>query len=358
MIALSRPPLEPGGSVDGGEHRQAEPVEAKPEQREQDRREEDQPDHGRQNAQHRDDAVGQLAPPAKRFRDALVLAGADGADGGCAHVFILGRSSKREMASTMKEMTNRMKPSASSDDSLSAAGLAFRKLQRHQRGDGVAWAEQAGGDAVRVADHEGDRHRLAERAAQPQHDAADDGDARVGNDDGAHHLPGGAADAVGGFLEHRRHRIEHVAHGGGDERNDHDRQDQRCGGDAGAEWRPLEQVAEHRNVAQRVDCPGLHVFRHDRHDDEEAPHAVDDRRNRCQQFDRGAHRTAEPGRRQLRQVKRDAEGNRHRQDQRQHGGDDGAVDRHHRAVVLLHRVPVVGGKKSKAELRECGLGRR
>ena len=64
---------------------------------------------------------------------------------------------------------------------------------------------------VRVADDEGDRHRLAQRAAQAQHHAADDADARVGQHDLGDHLPGRAAQAVGGLLQHRRHGLEHVA---------------------------------------------------------------------------------------------------------------------------------------------------
>ena len=45
---------------------------------------------------------------------------------------------------------------------------------------------------VRVADHEGDRHGLAERAAEAEHHAADDADARIGQHHVAQHLPGGA----------------------------------------------------------------------------------------------------------------------------------------------------------------------
>ncbi len=50
---------------------------------------------------------------------------------------------------------------------------------------------------VGVADDEGHRHGFAERAAKPQHDAADDADPRVGQHHVARHLPGGAAEAVG-----------------------------------------------------------------------------------------------------------------------------------------------------------------
>ncbi len=40
---------------------------------------------------------------------------------------------------------------------------------------------------------------FAERTAERQHNAADDADPGVGNDHIAHHFPGGAADAIGGF---------------------------------------------------------------------------------------------------------------------------------------------------------------
>ena len=55
--------------------------------------------------------------------------------------------------------------------------------------DRGAGREERGRDAVRVADHEGDRHGLAERAAERQHDAADHADAGVGQHDIAHTLP-------------------------------------------------------------------------------------------------------------------------------------------------------------------------
>ena len=78
-------------------------------------------------------------------------------------------------------------------------------------GDRRAGRQDRAGDAVRVADDERDRHGLAERAAEAEHDAADDADAGIGQHDVARHLPGGAAEAVGGFLQHRRHGLEHVA---------------------------------------------------------------------------------------------------------------------------------------------------
>ena len=90
---------------------------------------------------------------------------------------------------------------------------------------------------------------------------------------------------------------------------------------------PWNRTADQRQLADRVDHRRLDVLRHERHDHEEAPHAVDDRRHGGQQLDRGADRPAQPGRRQLGQEEGDAEGQRHRQDQGQHRGHDGAVDR-------------------------------
>ena len=74
------------------------------------------------------------------------------------------------------------------------------------------------GQAVGVADHEGHRHRLAERAAEAEHDRADDADAGLRQEHVAHDLPGGAADAVGALAQHRRDLVEDVARDRGDER--------------------------------------------------------------------------------------------------------------------------------------------
>ncbi len=79
------------------------------------------------------------------------------------------------------------------------------------------------------------------------------------------------------------------------------------------------------------------------------PHAVDDGGNRRQQLDRRSHWPAQPCRRQLGQVEGDAEGQRYRQDQRQHGGDQRAIDRHAGTEYLLDRIPVGAGDEADAE---------
>jgi hypothetical protein len=68
------------------------------------------------------------------------------------------------------------------------------ELVGERRGDRVAGLEQSGLDPVGVADDERHGHRLAERAAEPQHDAADHADARVRQHDVPHDLPGRRAE--------------------------------------------------------------------------------------------------------------------------------------------------------------------
>ena len=62
-----------------------------------------------------------------------------------------------------------MQPSAISALSCRSDGLV--EFVGDARGDGGARIEERGGEAVGVADHEGDRHGLAERAAEAEHDA-------------------------------------------------------------------------------------------------------------------------------------------------------------------------------------------
>ncbi len=143
-----------------------------------------------------------------------------------------------------------------------------------------------------VADHEGDGHGLAQRATQPQHEAADDADAGEGQDDVAEHFPGRAANAVGRFLQHRRHRVEHVA----------------CeievtkGSTMMARISRRGQQADAVGWAFEQDCSGREchwnasimngcmVRLQERREDEQAPDAVDDAGDAGQQFHRHADR--------------------------------------------------------------------
>ncbi len=141
-----------------------------------------------------------------------------------------------------------------------------------------SWREQRRRYLVRVADDEGHGHRFSKGASKSEHDAADDPNSGVGNDDVPDHLPGRAADSVGRFLQHRRHGVEHVARNRRDEGQNHDRQHKRGG-----------QYPDSRNGALRTkaNCTGtlaksadderLHVCLDNWPEIINAPDAVNDR---------------------------------------------------------------------------------
>ncbi len=203
---------------------------------------------------------------------------------------------------------------------------------------------------MRVADDEGHRHGLAERAAERQHDAADDADARVGDHDLADHLAGGAAEPVGRFLEHRRHGGEHVARDRRDEGQHHDRQDEAGGEHADAVGRPGEHPVESRHGTEEGDDAGLDVGLHERGEDEQAPDAVDDGRDAGEQLDGDADRLAQRLRAELAEEDGDAEpdgdGDGHGDDRRDHRAEDGSA----RPVLVGDRVPRFGPQEPEAEL--------
>src|SRR5258708_1396155 len=191
--------------------------------------------------------------------------------------------------------------------------------------------------AVRVADHEGYRHGLAERAPEPQHDAADDPDSRERQHDVAHHFPGSAADPIGGLLQHRRHGFEHLPRDRGDERQHHDGQDQARREHADAVGRSREQSRQPRNVAEYVDQERLQRLLQERREHEQAPYSVDDARDPRQHLDSDRDGTPQPQRAELGQEDRDQETDRHRDQHRQERGHDRAVDRRQRTELLRDR---------------------
>src|SRR5438874_7856617 len=150
------------------------------------------------------------------------------------------------------------------------------ELIGERRRDRRAGLQQGGMDVVRVADHEGDRHRLAEGAAEPEQNAAEYPDARIGEHHPPHHLGGRRAEREGALAQYRRHRLEHVAHDRGDERQHHDRQDEPGGQHADAERWAFEQQADSRDHAQRVDQRRLDMFLDEGGEHEQTPDAVND----------------------------------------------------------------------------------
>ena len=236
--------------------------------------------------------------------------------------------------------------------------VALGEFGSDRRRDRGARREDRGLDLERIADDEGHRHGLAERAAERQHDAADHADPGVGDDDVADDFPGGAADAIGGFLQYRRHRLEDVDRDRGDEGQHHDRQDQRGVEQAEIGRRTGEDRAQHGNAVEHADHERLERVGQERPQHEEAPHAVDDRGNAGEQFDRKPDRTAQPDRADLGEENRNAEADGNGDHHRDHGGDQRAVDRAERAQHrrIGRRRPALRPQEGGAVFTDGGPG--
>ena len=117
-----------------------------------------------------------------------------------------------------------------------------------------------------------------------------------------------------------RHLQEHLAADRGDGRQDHDREHDRGDARSSACRRPMP-VVEERDEAEVVVEP-LHQPDAARHQELQAPQAVDDRGHRGEQVDDVAQRRGHPPRRVVRDEQRDAVPDRHREDHREDGGDE------------------------------------
>src|SRR6185437_14276833 len=153
--------------------------------------------------------------------------------------------------------------------------------------------QQGGRDVVRVADDEGHGHGLTQRAPQAQHDATDQTDTGIGDDDVAHDLPCRHAHAVGTLAQQDGYRLEHVARNRRNERQHHDREDEAGGEETDAVRRTAEQHADHRDVANGGDEEGLDRRLQEGGEEEETPEAVDNRGNAGEQLDSDANRPAQ-----------------------------------------------------------------
>jgi hypothetical protein len=213
-MALRRPPASSGG---GWSWVNSDRLmrQALGQQRPQDPAEEEQAEH----------AAAQARPMARmltrrRRRYSLAAAMSRGGHDDRVHRLPSLRdrlaSIRRAMASTTKVTMNSTKPSSSSAARYSS--VASPKSLAISAAMVVPGSSSEAVKLHAVADHEGDRHGFAQRAAQAQEDAADHRRARVGQHDVPAHFPLGRAQRVGRFLQARGHGQEHLAHHRGDER--------------------------------------------------------------------------------------------------------------------------------------------
>ncbi len=111
-IALASPPALPGGGVGCGEHVEAEAVDAVVDQRPEDRDQPEQADRGGADGERQGGVVGQAATAVEGHGSAAgSVSGAQ-----LPRRRFMRISSSLAIASTMKVMTNRIRPSAISDD--------------------------------------------------------------------------------------------------------------------------------------------------------------------------------------------------------------------------------------------------
>ncbi len=92
----------------------------------------------------------------------------------------------------------------------------------------------------------------------------------------------------------------------------------------------------------------------ERRQHEQAPDAVDDRRNAGQEFDCDTDGTAQVLRAKFGEENRDPKSNRNRDQHGNDRSDDSAVNRRERPETLLHRVPFFGPDEADAEVIERG----
>ncbi len=207
-----------------------------------------------------------------------------------------------------------------------------------------------------VADHEGDRHGLAQRPAKRQHGAAHHAGAGIRQHHAPCDFPGGAAQSIGRLLQHGRHGLEHIARHRRDERQDHDRKDEAGGEDADAVRRAAQQGADQRNAVSGVDDGLLEMELEPGREHEKTPDAVNDGGDAGQQLDGDADRAAERARAQFGEKNRHPDADRHGHEHGQERGHHGAVNRRQAAEHVGCRVPGVGDQKRKAERLDGGHG--
>ncbi|MNE19509.1 hypothetical protein D3C80_1125960 [compost metagenome] len=143
--------------------------------------------------------------------------------------------------------------------------------------------------------------------------------------------------------------FEHVAHYGGDIRNNHNRQDHPGSQNTDTERRAREQLTDNRNAGQHLANRGLEIFGKQRGEHEQAPHAINDTRDRRQQFNGDTQRAPQPVWCQLGQEQRNAEADGYGDNQCDQRGDDGTVDRYQGAKLLSRRVPFFGPQEGETE---------
>src|SRR5690606_13909356 len=125
---------------------------------------------------------------------------------------------------------------------------------------GIRGRENRRRQIKRVAYDKRDRHGFTQRAAQSEHDAANDTAFRIRQDNFPNHFPRSAAQSVGRLFKHRRHKLEDVPHYRRNERDNHDRQYQSRREYADTERRSGKNLAQYRYALEGIDNMRLYIL--------------------------------------------------------------------------------------------------
>ena len=199
----------------------------------------------------------------------------------------IDQMSRREIALTISVMMNSTRPISIERMQIESSAASVNSFA--MTAAIVYCGAKSDADDLRVvADHHGHGHRFAERAAEAEHDGADDARPRV-EERHPNGFPSGGAERVGPLALRLRHLLQHLTRDRRRERDDHDGENHRRRQHADAERRTAEQ----RQLLQPGRCRRLELA-HDRHQHEDAPEAVDDRRNRREQLGQEHQRLPQP----------------------------------------------------------------
>src|SRR5579872_321399 len=221
-------------------------------------------------------------------------------------------------------------------------------------GHGVSGCEQGAGNLRAIADDHGYGHGLAESATEPQDDAAQNSGARISQNARANHLPPRGSQRKHCLALLLRNRCHDFARDRGNDRHDHNGKNDSRRQHPDAVGRTFKQSGPSEVAAEEW----LNILAKDRHQHEDGPQSINHTRNGREQLRDKSQRTFQPARCHLSDEDRDTNGERNRQQKREKGREQRAVNEGPRAKLLVNRIPFAAEKETPTEGMQRQLGLR